>query len=76
MRERERVCVCVCVCERKRERKLRISKLKCRVTPELAASILQLRAHVSYSQGMPDSSKPAEPEGVGTFGLGIPGGYC
>jgi len=30
---------------------------------------------VSYSQGTPDSSKPAAPEGVVTLGLVIPGGY-
>ncbi len=30
---------------------------------------------MSYSQGMPDSSKPAVYEGVVTLGLVIPGGY-
>jgi hypothetical protein len=30
---------------------------------------------VSYSQGTLDSSKPAAPEGVVTWGLEIPGGY-
>jgi hypothetical protein len=30
---------------------------------------------VSYSQGMPDSSKPAAPEGIVTLGLLIPCGY-
>jgi len=30
---------------------------------------------VSYSQGTPDSSKPAAPEGVVPLGLVIPGGY-
>jgi hypothetical protein len=30
---------------------------------------------VSYTQGTPDSSKPAAPEGVVPLGLVIPGGY-